>query len=253
MKQTLLEFIDSPFFLSNNLKSGVNELEKKFLAYDKVNKIKLFHISINDNSYYYHFKVPSETHAELYYDVVLEFYNDDIKLTLPRYNMRLFSNSPSFIYKYASLYALNEMLIPDLYDKIGKENLAKLPEKSNSSMELNYDKTLYYACRYLKKHRILMLNKSYFRVFPQTPFNKFITEISTTSDKNTEIEISRSTRQVEKSLDKVEKLEKEKISTNRGSHGVPKSAKSTPREKVAPREKISPNMKTQKKTKKPKK
>ena len=98
-----------------------------------------------------------------------------------------------------------------------------------------------------------MLNKSYFRVFPQTPFNKFITEISTTSDKNTEIEISRSTRQVEKSLDKVEKLEKEKICTNRGSHGVPKSAKSTPREKVAPREKISPNMKTQKKTKKPKK
>ena len=98
-----------------------------------------------------------------------------------------------------------------------------------------------------------MLNKSYFRVFPQTPFNKFITEISTTSDKNTEIEISRSTRQVEKSLDKVEKIEKEKKDKITGSHGGTKVAKTTPLEKVAPREKISPNMKTQKKTKKPKK
>lgn len=173
MYQTLNEFIEAPF--GNHI--GLNlEYKIKYDKYRNSNKIKLVTISIIEDRYYALIHVPSES-TNLNYDVVIMFFTEEEKVkksnTLLNYKCKFFSNSPSFIYKYAALYKAKGYLIEELYEKLDVKYSDKLPEKTNPSNDLCYDKSLFFACQYLLDHRLSCLSKlsTYLR---RTSFDNFV-------------------------------------------------------------------------------
>ena len=79
--------------------------------------------------------------------------------TLKNYYVQFFSNSPSFIYKYAVLYKRNGALIENLYDKLNPEYADTLPETTNKTLEVSFDKSIYFTVRFLLDYRFSYLNK----------------------------------------------------------------------------------------------
>lgn len=162
--QTLSEFLRSPFG-RQDLELKNQEYERKYTDFLSENRIRLVAYTIIEGSYYMHLKVPSESaKAEnYYYDVVIRFFalskEVESQASLRNYYVQFFSNSPSFIYKYAVLYRKHGALIEFLFDKMNPEYADTLPEKTNQSMEISYDKSIYFAVRYLLDHKFRYLNK----------------------------------------------------------------------------------------------
>ena len=201
MYQTLSEFIQRPFGKHEKLNL---DYQTRYNKYRNTNKIKLVGVSQIDNRYYSHLTVPSESNDKLNYDVVIMFFPDEKRIekdfNLLRYKCKFFSNSPSFIYKYAALYKKNGYLVEELYDKLDIEYSDKLPDKSNPEYDMCYDKSIFFACRYLLDHNLTTLSKIGLLIKKRS-FNEFA---STIKDFNT-VKKASSNRQTKK--DKVNQLE----------------------------------------------
>lgn len=157
--QTLNEFITNPFGNANYGKQ--TEYEREFKRIEKKMVIAAY-CQVDDN-YMIHIKIPSTSKQGQMYDVVILFFTDDNsvkrELTVKNYYIKFFSNSPSFIYKYAALYNKHGFLIDMLYDKLDKGYIDKLPDKTNSNHDMYYDKSIYCACRLLQENSFSNLNK----------------------------------------------------------------------------------------------
>ena len=109
---------------------------------------------------------PSESNKDgnFEYDVVIRFFTDKEDVAreqhLRRYYVQFFSNSPSFMYQYAYLYKQGGFLIEALYDKLDPDYIDTPPEKTNSSMVKSYDKSIYFACRFLTETKFKYLEKN---------------------------------------------------------------------------------------------
>ena len=150
--QTLGEFLSSPFGVSDiNVKNTAIQYEEKYKKLmQSARKIYCENWTESNGMYMIHMKIPSESQDGLYYDAVVQFFTDDDQLAkqnnLERYYIQFFSNSPSFIYKYAALYKVHGYLIDTLYEKMDPEYSNILPDKANPNYKLEYDKSIYYAC-----------------------------------------------------------------------------------------------------------
>lgn len=161
--QTLDQFLFNPFGLNNN---NVTKARQFDVLYDKEkNKIKLIGYTIVDDSYFFHVKIPSKSQKSdnVYHDVVIRFFTDDPEISkssdIRSYYIQFFSNSPGFIYKYAVLYKKYDYLIKFLYDKLDPDYFDKLPKNVENEMDLSFDKSIYFACKYLSEKRFRVLNK----------------------------------------------------------------------------------------------
>ena len=156
--QAISDFMRSPFGRTDSMDQNI-KYEKMYNEYTKSNKIYVSGYTIIESSYYIHIKIPSESQKDgkYEYDVIIRFFTDKPELeksmSLRAYYMQFFSNSPSFIYKYAALYKKEDYLIRELYDKLDPEYKDVMPEKTNSDMILSYDKSIYFACRFLSDGR----------------------------------------------------------------------------------------------------
>ena len=178
--QTLQEFISSPFGFRNEMKNL--KYEGKYQAYKRSNKIVVESTIEFEKNYFVHVKVPSESQkGQSYYDVVIQFFTPDPdierELSVEHYYVQFFSNSPGFVYKYAALYKINGYLIEALYDKIGKESLDTLPTKSNSSYEMYFDSSIYYASRFILDNKMSILGKLNIKIYKTKPVNQFFGDI----------------------------------------------------------------------------
>lgn len=197
--QTLDQFVRNPFRTKDDQKRL--KYEDRYQKYAKSNKIKVESTLEMEKNYFIHLKVPSESQkGQLYYDVVVQFFTPNKKvekeLTVKHYYVQFFSNSPGFIYKYASLYHLQGYLIETLADKYQPGILEILPDKANSSYELYYDSSIYYACRYLQDHRIEILGKLNIKIHNSKTAKQFFDSISDTET----IGISRDVNSFERRL-----------------------------------------------------
>lgn len=162
--QTLSEFMRSPFHRTDSMEKDM-KYEAKYNEFIRENKIYVAGYMNIEDSYYIHIKVPSESQkaGKYEYDVVIRFFTDDPSvlksLSLRAYYIQFFSNSPSFIYKYAALYKKEGYLIDLLYNKLDPDYVNVMPEKTNSDMELSYDKSIYFACKFLSAAKFRVLNK----------------------------------------------------------------------------------------------
>ena len=162
--QTLSEFLQEPFWNSDSKNyQKLQEYEKRYQLNEQ--KIKLHSYTQVDNSYYFHVTIPSDSQkaSGVYYDVVIRFFTNkesELKASHIRgYYIQFFSNSPGFIYNYAVLYRKHGFLIDLLYDKLDPRYFDKLPEKRNTEHTLSYDKSIYFACKFLSEHKFRVLNK----------------------------------------------------------------------------------------------
>ena len=166
--QTLSEFMRRPFGNSNSTNmEKAYKYSQRYAEYIQQNKIRVEGYTQVEDSYYIHIKVPSESKNKdginYEYDVVIRFFTDNPnvkkQLSLRAYYIQFFSNSPGFIYRYAALYKKYGYLIDILYNKLDPEFKDVLPEKTNANMELSFDNTIYFACRFLSDKNFALLNK----------------------------------------------------------------------------------------------
>lgn len=109
----------------------------------------------NNSLYIIHIKVPSEVVPKFYYDVVIEFSALEAALitatTLSRYNIRVFSNSPDFMYTHCHAFVKNDMFFTDLASKMPRESLKNPAKQRNPQDAVSYVKSLYFAYLIMKQ------------------------------------------------------------------------------------------------------
>lgn len=107
-----------------------------------------------NNKYYAYFKIPSETIERFYYDTIIEFSADsNIKeagKNLFKYNVRFYSNDPSFVYSYAYAFNKKGLFITDFTDKMSQKALREQPKEKNPGELIGYVKSIYFAYLFMK-------------------------------------------------------------------------------------------------------
>lgn len=236
-KQTLQEFLDAPFGIPNKQKQL--KYESRYLAYKKANKIKIESSIEYEKNYFVHLKVPSESQrGDSSYDVVIQFFTPDEKIrrevSVKHYYVQFFSNSPGFMYKYASLYKLEGYLIEALYDKFADGMLDVLPDKANSKYELYFDSSIYYACRYLLDNKSTVLTKFSLKIFKTKPPEIFFRDIQDTESVALSKDVSNLHREIKKEIERDTKLSLEqKTSIKRKNRFIGKQVVDNDRKKQA--------------------
>lgn len=168
MEMTFDQYIQNPMGISNAVFSNRdmyrNLYEKKL---SKLLVRELGHIDYklykSKSKYYVYIKIPSEIVEKFYYDVVIEFYEPkDKKLidsTLKNYNVRFYSNDPSFVYTFAHAFIKNKLFISELKDVMSEEAIKKAAVEKNPSNQVGYVKSLYFAYLIMKRENIFNKKK----------------------------------------------------------------------------------------------
>ena len=140
-------------------------LDSRYYDYIKEKEIKCkFFKQLNANVYYIVMKVPTLKSRDNSYDIVFQL-SDEKSLysnstSIVDYDIKVFSNCPSFVYTFAKVYKDNGLFIELLSEKLPKINLTQAPEVRNRYGIVNHDKYLYIAAKYLYESRSTLLNKS---------------------------------------------------------------------------------------------
>jgi hypothetical protein len=239
--QTISEFLRAPF--------GVMASQAKLSKYNTMYKENTSKIILNaytkiDDAYYFHVKIPSESQKDgkVHYDVVIRFFTDraDVSISshLRDYYIQFFSNSPGFIYNYAILYKNNGFLIDSLYTKLDPRYFDKLPQKKNPKMELSYDKSIYFTCRFLNEKKFKVLNKVGIVFGKKMNPTEFFKEIKDFQSVKIESELltleKRSLKNLSKSLEKDNLKDQTKVNPSTDIHRKNPTT-STMKEKHDPR------------------
>lgn len=221
--QSLSEFMRRPFGNSNSTNmEKAYKYSQRYAEYIQQNKIRVEGYTQVEDSYYIHIKVPSESKNKdginYEYDVVIRFFTDNPnvkkQLSLRAYYIQFFSNSPGFIYRYAALYKKYGYLIDILYNKLDPEFKDVLPEKTNANMELSFDNTIYFACRYLSEYKFRLLNKVGIISQHKKSVDKFLADISDFKSAKFDADLINLERQLKKEMDKSKKFSDEKSNKN---------------------------------------
>lgn len=203
--QTLSDFMFSPFHRTDSMDKNI-KYEKMYEEMNMKKQIYIEGYTVIEDSYYIHVKVPSESKkSDKYeYDVVIRFFTDKpsvkMSISLRDYYIQFFSNSPGFIYKYAALYRKEGYLIEVLQDKLDPEYKDVMPEKTNSDMILSYDKSIYFACKYLSEAKFKVLNKGGILLQKKKSLSKFLADISDFKSVKYDQELLSVEKQLKKSL-----------------------------------------------------
>lgn len=102
----------------------------------------------------FHVQVPSETFAEeFFFDVVIEVDTaSGLKKELLSSPVKVYSNSPAFMFTYAYVANQEGLLIPWLKEKVGHTALTQPPTMRNPVETLGFEKSIYYACQYVLRN-----------------------------------------------------------------------------------------------------
>lgn len=178
--QTIDDFLRAPFG-SREVDSKRDEYDKKYIELKNQKKIFCENYTEDDGMYLMHIKIPSESQEGNFYDVVIQLFTDDKEierqLNLGKYYVQFFSNSPSFMYKYAALYKVHGYLIDSLYEKMDQEYSNMLPDKQNPDYKMNFDKSLYIACRFMQDNKETILRKNGLVFYKKVPLHKLLRSI----------------------------------------------------------------------------
>lgn len=138
-------------------------LDRRYNALISKHSKFTYNIYRDGTSYFFHFKIPSETHDDFFYDVVLEFYPenhiDNLRAYLTDYEIRVFSNSPAFTFTYTYVVNDSKRTIKQLMSKYSNDALTNQPVVRNPVENYGFEKSVYYAAMYIQKNRLLLVSK----------------------------------------------------------------------------------------------
>lgn len=123
---------------------------------------KVYH-SVSDNTYVIHIKIPSEVVDRFYYDTIIKFENGNSNSrNLRDYKVKFYSNDPRFVFTFAYTFKKNDMFITELSSKMSKKALKDKPKITNSTLEIGYVKSIYFA--YILMNQYRLFEKIYFEM-----------------------------------------------------------------------------------------
>ena len=164
MEMTFNDYINNPMGRKNAVISN-REMHRTFYTqkFDKLllreNGNIIYALYTDKDNYYIHINIPSEVIKDFYYDVVIMFYpkssSSSSEKTLENYNVKFFSNDPSFVYTFAHAFIENKLFINDLEEKMSKEAVKKTAKEKNPKNEVGYVKSLYFAFLYIKSKGLM--------------------------------------------------------------------------------------------------
>ena len=121
-----------------------------------------FHIYKQKTSYIFWFRIPSENFDKLFYDVFIEFKPNIHCIsdyTIENYDIKLFSNSPAFMFTYTYVLNDNKMIVQGLKDKCSKEALKNPPTMKNPVEVYGFEKSCYFACKFISDNKLINKNE----------------------------------------------------------------------------------------------
>lgn len=156
-KMTLQELISNPTGKRSAYMASRKMIKDGLAAkYDYlIFKHKKFSYKIykQGEDYIFHYKIPSETYDNFYYDVIIQFYPDPEDYdncindkTTNKYLVKVFSNSPAFMFTYTYVVFHNNMLVDGMNKFCSKTALTSPPTIKNPVETYGYEKTVYMAC-----------------------------------------------------------------------------------------------------------
>lgn len=253
LHQTINEYVDNPMGKGSTAITNRTALrwflDERYGNLIKKNKDFQHSEFVVDDEYYCHIKVPTESkERQNDYDVIIKFSSADENFskdtTLKRYYMQVFSNCPSFVFTFAFVYNKYELLIDELKNKYDDIVFENHPSVRNPGEIINYDKSIYFACKYILEHKILLNKATYIPSDRDSLMKRLQKTIRPTSVIMREIERENARIKDEKRTTK-EKLLSEikgkdnstkKVSMNKKTS----STKNTGKPKIKPRAKIKP-------------
>ena len=139
VKITIQDFLNNPAGKGTSMMGKREEIKKNLNLryYELMKKYQTFNYEVyqDKDSYFFYFKIPSESYSEIKYDVVLEFIgNKKIKDSnnILDYSMHFFSNSPHMTFTYTYSLNQNGLLVRLLKDtKYSKAALKNPPSVRN--------------------------------------------------------------------------------------------------------------------------
>ena len=163
MKMTYDQYIQNPMGVANAVFSNRNMYRDLYMT--KLDKLLVremgkidYKLYKSKKEYYVYIKIPSEVIEKFYYDVVIEFSEPEdkslIDSTLKNYNVKFYSNDPSFVYTFAHAFIKNKLFIKELESVMSAEAIKKVAVEKNPSNQVGYVKSLYFAYLILKKENV---------------------------------------------------------------------------------------------------
>lgn len=252
MEMTYDQYIQNPMGVANAVISNRNMYRELYMS--KLDKILVREMGKLDytlyrsgKKYIVYIKIPSEVIEKFYYDVVIEFSEPKDKSlldsTLKNYNVKFYSNDPSFVYTFAHAFIKNKLFIDELKDVMSKEAIKKVAVEKNPSNQVGYVKSLYFAYLYLKRENVF--NKNKFLIAKEVNWKRLQKEITPADIKiaqrqDAAREKAAENKKARQKLDKI--LKRDTVEKD-----IPYKTKSS---KAITKTKTVGNMKTIKKTKK---
>lgn len=168
MEMTYDQYIQNPMGIANAVFSNRDMYRNLYMS--KLDKLLVremgkidYTLYVDNKKYYVYIKIPSEVIEKFYYDVVIEFSEPKdkslIDSTLKNYNVKFYSNDPSFVYTFAHAFIKNKLFIKELEDVMSKEAIRKVAVEKNPSNQVGYVKSLYFAYLILKKENVFNKKK----------------------------------------------------------------------------------------------
>ena len=188
MEHNIKTYMDKPMgkgASAFNLKSTRDDLDRRFKKLTETKKIELKHVCRTGGTYLLHFIIPSESERKNTYDVVLEFSPNSIlssNSSVREYKLRFFSNCPSFVYTFAHVYNKEKLFIKEFADKYDKEIFKLKPVEKNPYNIVNFEKSIYFAIKFLDKGGLYHYNKGYLDGKVDVDFQKLKSEIRNTDE-----------------------------------------------------------------------
>ena len=217
MEMTFQDYINNPMGKNNSVISN-REMHRTFYT-QKFNQVLLrengkidYNMYKDNENYYIHIKVPSETVNGFYYDIVVKFYpsskTSSMETTLTNYFVKFYSNDPAFVYTFAHAFIKNKVFLEDLESKMSKEAVKKEAKEKNPKNEVGYVKTLYFGFLFMKNKGFF--NKISFATAPVYKKSTLIEQIMNADEKialRQEAETEQNKKKKKATVEKAKKVE----------------------------------------------
>lgn len=214
-KLTIVDILAPKLGSAISIKAILENYKKRYVTYIENNvKVHTSYIK-NKDIYVIYTKIPSESNhkyeKELYYDIVVEFHpidksNKD-EADLKNYQVKVYSNSPSFIYTFTNLFNENGWLseyIPKKY--YIKKALTDKAKVRNPMQIQGLEKSIWFTMFYIKSTRLY--KKNVFKSHDKLPIKELINKVTTQNELMIKSKKRQDTKIVEKKTNKSTKQRK---------------------------------------------
>lgn len=158
MSFTINQYLKNPMGAGSSLAPSQAVKDKYNKEFKDIrSKMKCYWYKVEDSSIA-HVLIPSESTEGLNYDVVFEFGDISNARDIKDTPIKVFSNSPSFIFTYAKVFKDQGLLCSWLEDKYVDKVLQLDPTTRNRYKIVSYEKSLYLACLYIASNRSIALS-----------------------------------------------------------------------------------------------